>query len=87
MRRWEQRSRKSSAIAFSASEQALFKIMRQVRMNCKQQAAAGKPQRSEAFRDLLFVVPGIYAGEVYLFPTERREMHEQVVGNIPALLP
>ena len=59
----------------------------ELRTSCRSQELARDAQRSEAFRHLLFGVPGIDASEIYVLPTERRDVLEQIVRNMPALLP
>src|SRR5690606_19488653 len=46
---------------------------------------ARKSQGSEAFWHLLLGVPGIDAGEINMLPTERGDVLQQPVGNIPPL--
>ena len=55
-------------------------------MSCGSEDSAGKPQGSEAFGHLVLDIPGIDAGKVDVLPSERRDMFEQLVGNIAALL-
>ena len=57
-------------------------------MSCGPEDSAGKPQGSEAFGHLVLGVPGIDALKVDfdVLPSERRDMFEQLVGNIAALL-
>lgn len=47
---------------------------------------ARKPQGPEAFGHLLLDVPGVDAGEIYVLPTERRDVLQQLVGNMSAPL-
>ncbi len=54
----------------------------ELRTSCRSQELARDAQRSEAFRHLLFGVPGIDASEIYVLPTERRDVLEQIVRNM-----
>ena len=49
-------------------------------------ASLRKPQRLESFAQPLLDVPGIDAEQVYMLPTPRRDLLEQLIVNISAKL-